>query len=368
MKSSNSAHLIIALIICLLAIFIGYILFANALGKDEKALASKLEELFEGKIAVTDGQHIIPTGEMSNNRRNFTLNSGGFKIYELTKESNGFVKSEIVAGDLQYLEDEYYNLYGFRYDNYRSNVNSCYYSAFETIVQGNENNRKLSYSPNKYVDIKNFPEGYSTVFFSIEMADHPTESYRSKSSGGNVSNNKWKVDFFETKEYFTVVEKKEEKNKALMKYLAASFGIGLLISLLVKPLAKVLQPNPKVSNSVFGKKWKSVNRNFIISFESGMRGNNKAIVVENGKIKKGTMKFTENGKNMNISLSDTEYYFQIDKLTDTTLEVLDLASEKVEQFEVLGSGALTKPQIEIGISDDKHDKDDQNEPDTNQNG
>ena len=84
-----------------------------------------------------------------------------------------------------------------------------------------------------------------------------------------------------------------------------------------------------------------------MSFETGMRGNNKAIVIEEGRIKKGIMKFTDNGKNMHISLANTEYYFQIDKLTDNVIEVLDLASEKTEQFEVLGSGALAKQQKEI---------------------
>ena len=90
-----------------------------------------------------------------------------------------------------------------------------------------------------------------------------------------------------------------------------------------------------------------------MSFETGMRGNNKTIVIEEGKIKKGTMKFTDNGKNMHISLSDTEYYFQIDKLTDNVMEVQDLASEKNEQFEVLGSGALIKQQKEEKIIENR---------------
>ena len=94
-----------------------------------------------------------------------------------------------------------------------------------------------------------------------------------------------------------------------------------------------------------------------MSFEVGLRGNNKAIIVEEGKIKKGTMKFTDNGKNMHISLSDTEYYFQIDNLTDNTIEVFDLASEKIERFEVLGSGVLSKQQKEENIVEDAGQKD-----------
>jgi hypothetical protein len=365
MKNSNSTHWVIGLTITALAILVGYLLFSNALKKDEQTLGSRLEELFEGKNAVTDGQKIFMTGELSKNRRNYTLLSGGFIVYELTKESSGFVKIEFTARDLRFKKDEYEYSYGYKIETYRPSVQTCYDRAFEFLVQGNEKDRKYSYSPNKFVDIKNFPQGYSSDFYSIESANHPKEFYQSQTGTGNVYTNVYEVGYSQDVRYFAIIENTEAKNKSLMTYLLSSLAIGLLLSFLAKPLAKSLQPNPEISNSIFGKKWKSINRNFIMSFETGMRGNNKAIVVEEGKIKKGTMKFTDNGKNMNISLADTEYYFQIDKLTDNIIEVLDLASEKTEQFEVLGSGALTKQQKETEITEQQNQE---NEPNPSQNG
>ncbi len=365
MKNSNSAHWIIGLIITLIAVSVGYMLFSNVLKKDEKGLASRLDELFEGKSAVTDGQKTFLTGEMTKNRRDFTLLSGGFNAYELIEESGGFVKKEFNAGDLHYNKDEYEYSYGYKYGTYRPNVQRCYDEAFEFLVQGNEKDRKISYSPNKYVDIKNFPQGYSSDFYSIEIANHPKEFYQSSRGTGRVYTPVWEVNYSQVNEYYAIIENKEAKNKAMMTYLLISLGIGLLLSFLAKPLAKSLQPNPEISNSVFGKKWKSVNRNFIMSFETGLRGNNKVIVVEDGKIKKGTMKFTDDGKNMNISLADAEFYFQIDKLTDNVIEVLDLASEKTEQFEVLGSGALTKQQKETEITEQQNQE---NESTPSENG
>ena len=191
MKNSNSAHWIIGLITTIIALSVGYMLFNNLLKKDEKNLASKLDELFEGKSAVTDGQKIFLTGEMSKNRRGFTLLSGGFNAYELTKESGGFVKKEFNPGDLQYNKDEYEYSYGYKYETYRPNVQRCYDEAFEFLVQGNEKDRKTSYSPNKYVDIKNFPQGYSSDFYSIEISTHPKEFYQSSRGTARVYTPVW---------------------------------------------------------------------------------------------------------------------------------------------------------------------------------
>lgn len=367
MKNSNSTHWIIGLIITFLALSVGYLLFSNVMKKDEQGLLSRLDELFEGKTAVTDGQKNFLSGEMMKNRRDFSLTMGGFTAYELTKESNGFVKKEMYAADLHYNKDEYEYSYGYKMETYRPNVQSCYDGAFEFLVKGNEKDRKASYSPNKFVDIKNFPQGYSSDFYAIEIANHPKEFYQSSRGSGRVYTPVWEVNYSQKNTYYAILENQEAKNKALMTYLLSSLGIGLLLSFLAKPLAKLLQPNPETSNSVFGKKWKSINRNFIMSFETGMRGNNKAIVVEEGKIKKGVMKFTDNGKNMHISLLDTEYYFQIDKLTDNIIEVLDLASEKTEQFEVLGSGALSKQQKEEQIAENLEIEKHENEQSKSEN-
>jgi hypothetical protein len=346
MKNSNSTHLIIGFIITIITLGIGYLLFSNRIKKDEQILTSKLDELFGGKSAVADGQKTFLTGQLSQNRRDYSLLAGGFNAYELTKESDGFVKKQFNAGDLHFNKDEYFYSNGFKLETFRPNVQSCYDGAFEYLLQGNEKTKKTSYSPNKFVDIKNFPQGYSSDFYSIEIAIHPKELYQTSRATGRVYTSVFEVNYSQINEYYAMVENKDAKNKSMLAYMISSLGIGLILSFFAKPLAKFLQPNPEASNSIFSKKWKNINTNFIMSFEVGTRGNNKVLIVEEGKIKKGIMKFTENGKNIHISLSDTEYYFQIDKLTDNIIEVLDLASGKIEQFEVLGSGALIKQQKE----------------------
>ena len=100
-----------------------------------------------------------------------------------------------------------------------------------------------------------------------------------------------------------------------------------------------------------------------MSFESGFKGNNVALIVEEGKVKRGVMKFSSNGDSIHISLSEMEYYYQISLIEENILEVCDLASEKVIQFEVLGSGALSKKQPEKVITDEP---DQENEDDDSQ--
>lgn len=344
MKNSNSTHLTISLVVTALSMLSGYLLFSDLLKKDEAKLEARLEELFDGKDAVTDGEKITKTGELSKNRRNYTLLSGGFVVYELTKESNGFVKSEFTARDLRFKEDEYEYIYGYKYDNYRPSVQTCYDRAFEYLVKGNEDDVKYSYSPNKLVDIKNFPQGYSTNFYSIESAYHPKELYEFQNATGMVYTDVYEVDYSLHNRYFSIIKNKENINISLIIYLVSSLSVGLLLSVLAKPLAKFLQPNPKRFDLVFGKRWKSVNRNFIMYFETGMLGKNKATIIEEGIINKGTMKFTDDGKSMNISLVNTEYYYQIDRLTDSIIELVDILDGKTEQFEVLGSSVSTKQQ------------------------
>ena len=176
------------LVFVLIGIAFGLLYTKVKINDDYEYLESKLNELFDGKISISDGYKMEYEGEFSDkSKMHYSFYRGGFNIYELTKESDGFVKTTITSGDLYYMESEYvfeppqifegYRVSGYNRRNYRPSVQDCYDWSYEYLLKGNEKDRKLSYSPDKITDIKNFPSGFYSKYHYIEQQKHPSEFY-----------------------------------------------------------------------------------------------------------------------------------------------------------------------------------------------
>ena len=237
MNTTKSVQWVLGLIIILSSLLIGYLLFCNNLKQDKIKLESKLNELFANKDAVTDGQNMPIDLSESIDQRDYIYLSGGFKVYELLKESDGFVKKEYMAGSLHYDQDKYTNFgYGYKSDNFRPSPETCYNNAFEVLQKGSQKERKASYSPNKFVDIKNFPVGYVSDFFEIQIGQHPKELYQSiKLYGGGIGTPIWKVNYDQINTYYTIVKREQLVAESLSLYLIGSITIGIFLLAVLKP-------------------------------------------------------------------------------------------------------------------------------------
>lgn len=310
--------------------------------KDEQELMSKVDQLFQSKDVIADGQKIQVTGELY--KRHFSLSSGGFTVYELSKESGGYVKSEINAGDIQYKEDEYTSSYGYRMPTYRQKPEGCYDDAFEFLLLGTKDNKKNSYTENTYTEIKDFPSGFYTDFHFIKNVEHPTEFYIRQNGGGRVYNSSREVAYSQEKTYYAIQNDKEAIQKSLIKFLLIGLAVALVLTSLIFLILRFLIPSAGKGDTILNKKWKDIEGNTIMTLEPQLFGKHKVTVVENEKVKKGIAKFSENGTQLHLSLPDTELFYKITLTEDNKLEVENMTTNKVICFEKLGSSAYKKDE------------------------
>jgi hypothetical protein len=330
----------------------GYVYHKNKVHQDKELLQTKLNSLFEGKISISDGSKIAYEGEFLDNRKmHYTFNSGGFSVYELTKESDGFVKSISKSGDIYFKEPEsvyepaqYFNGYkisgGYNRSNYRPSVQKVYDGAYEFLLKGNEKDRRLSYSPDKLIEIKNFPSGYYTDFHFMKHQNHPSEFYYTQKGGGKVYTTSYELKYDQEKEYFAVSENKAAVNKSLIISLIVGVVSGLLIAILITIILKSFSPNKGDHLGILSIKWRNTLDNSILTISPKTLGKYPVTLVENNIPIKGNAKINNN--DIEIVFPNAEYYYQIEKKETDILELKNLTTEEIIVFEKLGSNAVKK--------------------------
>lgn len=340
-----------------LCLWISFQMHNAKIEKDKQELIGKIDQLFQSKNVIADGQKYHISGEL--NKRKYTLFSGGFTIYELSKESGGFVKSKFTAGNIEYKEDEYEYSYGYKIPTYRQTPQRCYDDAFEFLLLGNKDNRKNSYTENTYTEIKDFPMGFYSEFHFIGNIEHPTEFYiRQTLSGGKVYNSSREVDYLQEKTYYAISNDKDEIQKSLIKYLLIGLAAALTLTFILFLILRFFVPSAGKGNAILNIKWKNIEDNSIITLEPHLFGKSSVTVVENEKVKKGIAKFSENGTQLHISLPDTELFYKIILAEENKLEVENMTTNKVIAFEKLGSNAYKKAEAEQNekpLSDKEND-------------
>jgi len=311
--------------------------------KDEQGLLDKVDQLFQTKDVIADGQKMEITGEFGN--RSYSLSSGGFTIYELSKESGGYVKSRITAGDIKYKEEQFTYSYGYKSSNWET-PRSCYDASFEFLLLGNKDNRKTSFTENTFTEIKDFPNGFYTDLHYIENIEHPTEFYIRQNGTGQVYNTSREISYYQQKEYYALKDNKEAIQKSLMIYLAVGAVIAILLTLFVFIILKFFVPSAGKSESIINTKWKNIENGTILTLEPQLFGKFSVTLLEDEKLKRGTSKFTENGNHLHLSFADTEIYYRISNISKDKLELENLTSNKIVCFERLGTNAYKKSEEE----------------------
>lgn len=338
---------LLGIILTGLGAFLGYRATTAEVDKDLENLNEKINTLFQDKQVITDGQKLALEGLFDNKKRNFSLFSGGFSVYELSKESGGFVKIKWTASNLSFEKDEYEKdpTWGYSYSTYRPSVQVCYDNSFELLTKGNEKaGLKLSYTPNKYTEIKDFPAGFYSEYHFVNQTEHPSEGYLESSGTGKVYTPAWSVEYYQTKEYYTIQKNEETIKKGLIKNISIYSIIGLIFAIATAFLFKYILPSAGKSGSIFNKKWKNIDSNSILTIEPKMFGKNKVTLIENDKVKKGIAKITESGSTIQLSFIDAEYFYKLRHLSTFKLELENLASNSITKFEILGSNAYRKTE------------------------
>lgn len=325
-----------------LCLWISFQMHKTKVEKDKKELTSQINQLFQSKDVIADGQKIEITGDLY--KRHYSLLSGGFSIYELSKESGGFVKSAITAGDIDYKEDEYEYSYGYRMPTYRQTPDECYTASFEFLLNGSKDNRKKSYTENTYTEIKDFPAGFNKDFYFISAVEHPTELYFAQILTGKVYTSSREIAYSTEKTYYAIQNNKKAIQKSLIKFLLMGFAIALILTSIIYLILRFLIPIASKGDNILNKKWKDIQENYIMTIEPHLFGKHKVTVVENEKVKKGIAKFSENGTQLDLSLPDTELFYKIILTEENKLEVENMTTNKIICFEKLGTNAYKKDE------------------------
>jgi hypothetical protein len=335
-KQFSKIVIIAGIIFCSIGGFIGYKHAQSTALDDHVNLNQRIEDLFHGKDVIQDGHPEYLQGEET--KYGYILYSGGFTIYKLSKESGGFVKSHLTAGDVVWTEGEYeISDFGYRMPTFRPTVKKAYSQVFEYLLKGTEKEPNLSFTRETYTEIKDFPGSFATEYYQIIQAEHPTESYSAKNTEWETGNESYKLKYNERKEFFTFSEDKSKINSLFITQSALGTGGGIILTLMLSFILRFFIPDTGKGESIFNKKWKNIETNSILTIEPKLFGKNSVTIIEGEKIKRGLAKITENGESIHLSFTDTEIFYKLKSLSSQKMEMENLASNSITRFELLGS-------------------------------
>jgi hypothetical protein len=355
---------IVGLILCSIGGYLGYTTAKNTLDKDFLSLNQRIDDLFHGKDIIQDGHAETLSGE--DTKYGYNIYLGGFTIHRLSKESGGFVKSKLTAGNITWLKDKYeYDpiYWNNKRPTYRPEPEDAYQRAFTYLLTGTEKEPNLAFTRETFTEIKDFPGSFSAEYYNIIQTKHPTESYLRKNGSWQFNYDTYKLSYNETKEFYAIILD-EAKAKALtIKFSLFGLGFGLLATFILSLLMRFFIPNTEKGESIFNKKWKNIETNSIIIIEPKLFGKIIVTLIENEKIKRGLAKITENGASIHLSFSESEIFYWLNNLTNQKLEMTNLATNNLVKFELLGSNAFKQNYVAQEIKkNDTSNKSDIAEP------
>ena len=330
------------LILCSLGAYLGYQNAQSKISKDNLDINNKIEALFNGKNVIQDGNAESISGNES--KYGYFLFSGGFTIYMLSKESGGFVMSKINPGNITWLKGktEYDKIAQWTMPTYRPEPSEAYQRAYHYLLNGTDKEPNLSYTIQSFTQIKDFPEGFNSDYHFIVQKTHPTESYSEKNENWYFTYDSYKLEYSKSKRFFQVELKESEAKTLIIKYCVSGFGIGFILTICLSFMFRIFFPNSGKSNSIFDKRWKNIENNTIISIEPKPFGKNLIVLIDNEKIIRGIAKFSDNGNSIHFSFPESEFFYKLIFVSETKLELENLANNSVSKFELLGSNSYSQ--------------------------
>ena len=261
-KKNNSKlfQIIVSIIIIIISLLVFFIIHKNNIKTEKQNLIDRIDLIFQNKISVCDFENYGVTGKLtkltkpvSNGNDNdfmynsilniyenkvdkgiveeYKLTSGGFSIYKITKEDNGYVVELTKADDMIYKVGEYEYSFGYSMPTYRPSVENCYAGALKYLTTENQGS---IYVANIYSKIKNFPE-LKSKYFQIVNTAKPTSPNLNNWVGtdGSVYSNQYTVYFNTESWYYEISEYSKDISKNLITNLIIGFVLGLILIVII---------------------------------------------------------------------------------------------------------------------------------------
>ena len=312
----------------------------SAIENDKKELEKKVELLMQSKNFIADGEKIQIEGEMDGNE--FIISDGGFTIYELYRESNGFVKNQIKAKNIKYKPQEYTtSFWGYSSSIAREKPQTCYDDAYKFLLFGSKDEPKTSFVENTYSDLKNFPDAFASKYFAIKHKIHPIESYFEQEGGGRVYNSSREVKYSSTKSYYAMTEDKAAMTTSLVSKIIIAIICSLLLTLSLYFYLRNFHKINVTDDKMLNIQWQNIDTKSILTLKSKSLKKIEATIVENNIAKNGTAKLSEDKKLLTLTFSGTELYYKILLCENSKLEMQNLSDSLISKFQVLGTDAYS---------------------------
>lgn len=311
----------------------------------KKEIYDKVDKILDGKSEILDGVQSLTQGalEESNLGKKTKFKSDDLfpellekwwekdKVYTIYKASNGgFTIKQLTRynDDLFQIFTMYSGDMGYKTpisNNYRLPVTECYRKAFEFFTK-EDRKSPGAYSPGKYFDITNFA-ALRNEYFYIKYGYTPSQYSSSDDSSSwgehltNISTDDWVVYYKVYGSNYEITENSDFVYKELFTYLGialGSFFILLIITLISKP--KYFR-----NLNLFGKRWKNTSyQEQIFFFEHSFFGKHNFIEIINDKVSKGVIKFTDKGNTINLSYTNKELFYKIEKINQDDLILVSI--------------------------------------------
>ncbi len=254
-KSKFSAiRVSVSLVVILISLGISYKIFDNKVEKSKTELLDKIELIFQGKISVCDGvkyqiegtlkklgKPIVKDDDIFNSftlseyirKKNqgiveeFTLSSGGFTVYQISKEDNGYVVERTDARDMIYKVGLYENRYGYSMPSNRPTVEKCYAGALDYLTIENNDG---SYTANVFNKIQNFADLSSDLFYiaNVRKPSNPYSDHWWQQNAGSVYTSQYAVYLKKDFKYYEIKPNKQATNKLLFSVLLIGIIVGVI--------------------------------------------------------------------------------------------------------------------------------------------
>ena len=342
----------------ILVIFIEYSYINSKRDTLKNDISEQVNKIFNGKSVVSDGENVGVKGKLENTSYKkeavkdtldfmtfspwwkkeglftiFKCSIGGFTVKKLTKISDesfdletdesqdmGYRKSEYSRGitGFSYNENGDSNVYG-NVRNYRISVQQYYNEAFDFLTKDDKTG---AYTPGKFNDITNFSDITNEYFYIDNIA--PTKYFTSGQhsisweSVGNAS-----VVWDDAKVYYSVKGKHYEIVLNTSKFnndLLIIIGLSIVFLLLITIVVWVSKPYFFRNLLLFGKRWENtLYPDQILFFRYSFFGTHKFTEILNETVSKGSINIIDKGNTINLSYSNKELFYKIEKIDKDNL-------------------------------------------------
>jgi len=354
--------------------FVGFSYVNAKKSNFKKEITERINNVFDSKSVILDGENNGVSGEKEETGYKgenkdilvyqkwwsreglytiFKYSRGGFTIKKLTRLSDeSFDIETYTSNDMGYRKPySYWGVTGWRTNeygdsniygtvtNYRKPVQECYTGAFDFFTKEDKTG---AYLPGKFIDITIFPDLRNEYFYLSNMAPklysssgHFSSEWQSSDDHtANVYTDDYKV-------YYSVIGKHYELNLNESKYRKDLFSIiGISFSILLALLITLGLSKPKLFRNLYlyGKRWKNTSyEEQILFFEHSFFSSHKFTEMINENVAKGILKITDNGNTINLSYSNKELFYKIEKIDSDNLTLISLKEGSSISFIRIGS-------------------------------